>query len=541
LQREHAARTNSQLNTPVVKLDERRIDALFTDLDQSHLPGVLVGIAIHGRPVYRKGFGIASLELPVPLSPSIRCRIGSITKHFTCLTYLLLCEERLADIDDPVSKHLPHLHPTARAVTVRQLMANTSGLRDIYDLCFQFSGLAPLVTSDELIERYREIDDTNARPGATWNYNNGGFELLRAVIERITGEPLEDVMRKRLFGPIGMHNTVLHRSWDGDYVANRAAAHMVNTPGHYEKWTWAQFVGAGGILSTVDDMLRWMAHMDSPVVGSAATWELLRTPLTVAHGGSADYGLGLYAQNYRGMHVISHSGGGLGSNAHMMKVPEAGLDIFVAVNRGDLVSVFLAHDILEVCLDRLDPEIKAHASATGVFRSARTHRVIQLLDRDGSQSVAVNGAECAVKSLGSNTWQPLQPALLTWILRASGGDESRPQALNFDYCGEQDELLRVPSPSLNGGSVIAGRYCCTSARCEVTIAVTLTASRMRTTGEFGQLDYLLEPLGEGVWKARAVGMRSLPWLGGVLTFDDDNTLFHYSTQQTWALPFRRIV
>src|ERR1700744_5006631 len=79
-------------------LDEAAIDSIFADLDQCHSPGAAVGIAIGGRPVYRKGFGLASMELPVALTPSMRLRIGSTSKHFTCLAYLLLCEQGQASI-----------------------------------------------------------------------------------------------------------------------------------------------------------------------------------------------------------------------------------------------------------------------------------------------------------------------------------------------------------------------------------------------------------------------------------------------------------
>src|ERR1043165_2564097 len=110
--------------TPAVTIDQTRIDALFSDLDQCQLPGAAVGIAVGGKPVYRKGFGLASLELPIVLSPSMRMRIGSTTKHFTALAYLLLCESGLAVLDDPLGKHIPELHPVTHAVTMRQLMGN---------------------------------------------------------------------------------------------------------------------------------------------------------------------------------------------------------------------------------------------------------------------------------------------------------------------------------------------------------------------------------------------------------------------------------
>lgn len=94
--------------------DEKKIDTIFAGIDQCYLPGAVVGIVIDGEPVYRKGFGLANIELPVVLSPSSRMRIHSMTKHLACRAYMLLCEEGNAGIDDPLEKYLPELHPVTR-------------------------------------------------------------------------------------------------------------------------------------------------------------------------------------------------------------------------------------------------------------------------------------------------------------------------------------------------------------------------------------------------------------------------------------------
>ena len=110
-----------------VDIDGLKLDAIFAQLDQCERPGAAVGIAVGGKPVYRKGFGLANMELPLALCPSMRMRIGSTSKHFTALAYLLLCEEGQAHEDDPVLKYLPELHAVTHAITMRQLMGHLSG------------------------------------------------------------------------------------------------------------------------------------------------------------------------------------------------------------------------------------------------------------------------------------------------------------------------------------------------------------------------------------------------------------------------------
>src|SRR6266404_604031 len=121
-----------------VEFHERKIDTIFAELDVCHKPGAAVGIAIRGKPVYRKGFGLANMELPVVLSPTIRMRIGSTTKQFAALAYMLLCEEGRAGIEDPIGKYLPELHPVTHDVTLRQLLSHVGGLRDVFDISWQF-------------------------------------------------------------------------------------------------------------------------------------------------------------------------------------------------------------------------------------------------------------------------------------------------------------------------------------------------------------------------------------------------------------------
>src|SRR5882724_8017056 len=146
-----------QSSRTVVAFDEAKVDAIFREIDQCHLPGAAVGVALNGRPIYRKGFGLASMELPITLSPSIRMRIYSVTKHFTCLAYMLLCEDGEAGIDDPIGRYFPEFHPAAHQVTMRQVMGNISGLRDAFGLSFQFCGTQWEAPSTDVIALYRNI------------------------------------------------------------------------------------------------------------------------------------------------------------------------------------------------------------------------------------------------------------------------------------------------------------------------------------------------------------------------------------------------
>ncbi len=137
-----------------------------------------------------------------------------------------------------------------------------------------------------------------ARGGAT---RNGGFLLLSAVIERLAVAPLEDVLRERIFERVGLHDTLLRRS-DDDFVPNSATMHMSDGKGGFNRsYVGTALAGEAGMVSTVDDLLRWLAHMDAPVVGTETTWRLMKQSQRLHNGCDTGYGLGLMVGHHRGV------------------------------------------------------------------------------------------------------------------------------------------------------------------------------------------------------------------------------------------------
>ena len=531
-----------------VEFDERKIDAIFAEVNQCHLPGVAVGIAIGGRPVYRKGFGLANMELPVLLSPSIRMRINSMTKHFACLAYMLLCEEGKAGIDDALGKYFPELHPVTRKVTVRQLMGNVGGLRDSHDLTWLFSGHTQPVSVADLLSFYRDVDDVNFAPGTSWSYNNGGFLLLTVAIERITGQALEDILRERIFEPAGMYDTLLRRL-NTDFVSNSATMHMVGPSGAYNRsYIGLEMSGEGGMVSTVDDMLRWLAHMDAPWVGGAATWSVMTTPQTLANGTSTSYGLGLIMDRYRGIETLHHGGGSPGANSQMLKVAAAGLDIAIMVNRHDVSASLLADKILDTCLPGLEPvkTVTNRSLPTGLFRSPATGRVIQFGIADVRTSWIKKVGQPIASIDGTDT--PLEPDD-DGVFRASGclsymklgvtlmGKRGHPTSIRFSDYGNLDDLVLVPPVETPDTGAIAGRYRSELTGTQLTILEGEGGATMSSVGRFGSAQFTLECLAQGTWRATNPATA----YGIILLFDGNNAGLRVSSVRTRMLPFRRDV
>lgn len=379
-------------------VDPAALDAIFADLDQGHLPGVAVGVALDGVSLYRKGFGLASLELPVLLSPTIRMRIGSTTKHFGALAYMLLVEEGMAKLDDPVTKHLPEMSPVADGITMRQLMNHVSGLRCSLELSLQLGGLGRYASTADCMRLMADDDDVNFKAGEEWCYNNGGYVLLSLAIERLSGQKLGDFLRDRLFRPLGMNDTLL-RLVDTDYVPNSASLHMVDGKGgYYRQPIGAEIVAEGGIASTVDDMLRWLKHLrgalaGNPVVGTAETWARMVEPAVLANGYATGYGLGLMHTPYRGARTVHHAGGVMGGSCQMITLPDHGLDVIVMANRAGLDPMDLAARIIDACVPNLAPKAEAYDGPipSGSYHDPRTGGVYGLLRHEGKALISMSG------------------------------------------------------------------------------------------------------------------------------------------------------
>jgi D-aminopeptidase len=518
---------------PRAAVEATRIDEIFASFDKCHSPGVVIGIALEGRPVYRKGFGLANVEQPLTLTPATRMRIASITKHFTCLAYLLLCEEGRASPEDTIGMHVPDLAPTVCDARIDDLMTHTSGLRDAEEIHHQMNGTAAAATIEDILAFYRSVPDRSAPVGVTWRYNNGAYLLLGRAIEHIAGQPLSQVFAERIFGRVGMNDTFLRPS-NSDFVANSAAMHMTAADGRFIKdYINHEQGGEGGIVSTIDDMLRWMVHMDAPVVGTAGTWHAMFEPRTLRNGVSTAYGCGLMIGNYRGVRTLAHSGGLMGAKAHMLKAPDAGLDIVILSNRHDVSATLLAHQVIDACVPSLGArEIEsARVPAEGVYRSQTSGRVIALRAARGRQIVSLDGLDFAMALVGENELChfPVVAYLAHRILLH--GDPSHPRSLELHDFGQPDTFELVKPTAGRGFAEVAGTYECEAARATIEIDSSgIAVSR----GACASARFVLEWLAPDVARGRA--QANMPW-GGIFAFTREGLLF--STFTTPRLAFRR--
>jgi CubicO group peptidase (beta-lactamase class C family) len=326
----------------------RRVDSVFAAYASTKSPGCALAVTQCGMIVYERGYGMASLEQQVPITPRTVFDLGSVSKQFTAASVLLLQLDGKLSLDDDVRRYLPELPALGGTVTLRQLITHTSGWRDYNDLLVLDGWSERDHTTDrdawDTLKRQRAL---NFPPGSTYRYSNTGYFLLSEVVRRVSGMSLATFARSRIFQPLGMRQT---RFLDDtrQVVPGRATAYTPADSGYVvEMSDWDQ-VGDGGVQSSVEDLARWDANFDSGVVGGPPLITLLTTHGRLNDGTEIAYTAGLVSLMYRGVLRLSHTGAWAGYRSAITRYPAQRLGILLTCNRADAGTGTLSNAVAQV-------------------------------------------------------------------------------------------------------------------------------------------------------------------------------------------------
>ena len=367
---------------------ESQVDAIFAAWDESGSPGCALGVVEDGELTYERGYGTANLDWDIPIGTDTVFYVGSVSKQFTAAAIALLAQEGVVGLDDDIREHFPEMPTYERPITVRHLVHHTSGVRDIYTLMALAGLRIEDVFSDEqaiaLIAAQRE---TNFAPGDEYLYSNSGYFLLAQLVERASGKALREFAEERIFAPLGMNDTHFHDR-PSHIVERRAISYQlaggraeqgagvgdfrVSYLGNFDK------VGAGGLYSTVKDLLLWDRNFYTGDVGGDAFLELIHTPGVLADGDQLTYAFGLTIDDYRGLRTVGHGGSMMGFKAAYLQFPEQRFSVIATCNLGPINPMPLLRRVADIYLeDQLDaPETNAGGAqrrgpptAAGAFTS----------------------------------------------------------------------------------------------------------------------------------------------------------------------------
>ena len=308
-----------------------KIDAVMAEIYKPGEPGAAVIVRKDGQTIFRKGYGMADLELGVPVEPDMVFRLGSITKQFTAVSILMLAQDGKLKLQDEITKFLPDYPTQGRRITVEHLLTHTSGIQSYTDMPEWLPLWRKDFTVKELVDLFKD-KPMQFEPGRSWAYNNSGYVLLGAIIEKTSGKTYEDFVADNIFKPLGMKGScygntdpVIPRRVPG-YQAAKGG--FVNAP--YLSMT--QPYAAGSLLSTVDDLAIWS---DAVFAGKLVRREWLSkafTPYRLQNGELSGYGYGWFVGDLAGHRSIEHGGGINGFTSYEMTFPEDRIFIAILTN-----------------------------------------------------------------------------------------------------------------------------------------------------------------------------------------------------------------
>lgn len=308
-----------------------QLEALILTEFRADRPGGVVLVARHGRPLLRRAYGMADLELGLRMQPDHVLKIASITKEFTAVAVLQLVAEGKLALSDDVRDHLPGFATHRRRITIEQVLTHTSGLPNLVDL----PGFGTLAREDRGVNALLALTKDvplHFEPGTSYRYSDTGYILLGAIIERLTGQRYGDYVETKIFRPLGMRNS--YYADDSRIIPGRVRGYSVRDG----ETVLAPYISmmvphaAGALASTVDDLLRWHLALRLNSIIPRTLLERAWRPRTLPDGTRSGYGFGFQLCTLADHRTVEHGGFINGFLANALQLPDDDLDVIVLVN-----------------------------------------------------------------------------------------------------------------------------------------------------------------------------------------------------------------
>jgi CubicO group peptidase (beta-lactamase class C family) len=317
---------NAQLNSETTSY----IDSMMNAYGKPNNPGAVVLVAQNGKVLYRKAFGMANLELEVPMKSDHSFMIGSMTKQFTAVCILQLVQQGKIQLEDDIKKHIPTYNTHERHISIENLLTHTSGIPEWNPEKYGLNTNQDM-TREQIINTFQN-DSLYFEPGSWYQYSNEGYYLLGVLVENVTGMSLDQYLKKNIFDVLGMTHSYLsaeNRSFHG-LVTGYYKENDIYFPAPYWNKSWP--FSAGAIISSVDDLLKWNEALYTDVILDQKWIQKAQTTYVLKNGMETGYGYGWWAYDFLGIKYASHGGKIPGFLASGIRIPSEHLYVVVLQN-----------------------------------------------------------------------------------------------------------------------------------------------------------------------------------------------------------------
>lgn len=309
-----------------------RMDAVLKAAFPTDKPGAAAIVVKDGKVLFRKAYGMAHVELGVPLQPDMVFRLGSITKQFTAVAILMLAEDGKLALSDPIEKYLPGYPTQGHVITIEHLLTHSSGIQSYTDIPgWMKDKIQPDMKPLELIDGFKK-EPMQFVPGERFRYNNSGYVMLGAIIEKASGQTYDAFLKQRIFEPLGMKGA--HYGSNEPILARRVPGYTedngVVANARYLSMT--QPYSAGSLVASVDDLAAWDAALYGEKLLKQSSLTKAWTPYETKDGKPTTYGYGWVVDQLRGRPAIQHGGGIFGFSTYATRLPNEKVYVAVLAN-----------------------------------------------------------------------------------------------------------------------------------------------------------------------------------------------------------------
>jgi CubicO group peptidase (beta-lactamase class C family) len=317
------AATATQASQPSL---EARIDAQIAPHFAAGGPGLAVIVTQDGKTVFRKSYGRADVATGTAMRADAPARIGSITKQFTAVAILMLADEGKLAVSDEITRFLPDYPTHGARITIEHLLTHTSGIPSYTGKPAFQDMMGKDVTVAQGIAFFKD-DPLEFVPGSRFSYDNSGYFLLGAIIEKVSGRPYARFLEERIFKPLGM----THTGYESARFQPVTGYDGQGKPGGPISMTWPY--AAGALVSTVDDLARWQAALADGKLLRPATLRQAWSTHTLNDGTRNPYGYGWFVGRLHGADIVLHGGNIDGFTADAIWLPQERVYVAMLANR----------------------------------------------------------------------------------------------------------------------------------------------------------------------------------------------------------------
>ena len=346
------------------------IDQLAANiLKDTGAPGAVIAIVRENRLAYEKAYGDARLDPRVASRVEMPYSVGSISKQFTATAILMLAEQGILSLDDPVSRFLPNL-TRANEVTIREILSHTSGYQDYWPQDYVPPFMTHAITAQEILGRWAR-KPLDFDPGTQYQYSNTNFVIAGLIIEKASGKPFMDFLRERIFSPLQMNGIVdVNLGTLGDAAATGYLRYALGPPRPAPKEGKGWLYAAGELAMPAAVLAKWDIAMLEHRLLNPDSYRAQQTQVMLKSGLATKYGLGIGVDQRDGHKVLEHGGEVSGFSAENLVFPDDRSAVIAFVNQD---STDAPQRIAEGAAQSLFRENDARAAA----EAARARKVFE--------------------------------------------------------------------------------------------------------------------------------------------------------------------